>query len=76
MQSVAPAFCVENIDEVVETLSRRCAGFRPRVNRSGIGSVASFTDPSGHLFFLYEPSAEALQLPSGTKLQEILATSL
>jgi hypothetical protein len=53
-------------------VSRRRAGFKPRVLRSSIGVVAAFEDPSGHSLFLYEPSEESLGTRSGQKIQDIL----
>jgi hypothetical protein len=76
MKGVAPAFYVRDVEHVVRALARRRAGFGPRVARSPLGVVATCEDPSGHLFFLYQPSEEALQTPSGAKIQEILATPL
>jgi catechol 2,3-dioxygenase-like lactoylglutathione lyase family enzyme len=76
MASVAPAFHVKNIDEVVGALSRNSSRFNYRLSRSEIGSIASFEDPSGHLFFLYEPSDNALRSPSGAKIREILTVPL
>jgi catechol 2,3-dioxygenase-like lactoylglutathione lyase family enzyme len=73
MQSVAPAFHVKSVDEAVKELSRKRAQSSVKVSRSDIGAVATLEDPSGHLLFLYEPSARALEKPSGLKIQEILA---
>ena len=73
MQSVAPALHVKSMDETLKELSRRRSA-SVKVSRSEIGAVASLQDPSGHLLFLYEPSAKAFEKPSGLKLQEILAT--
>jgi catechol 2,3-dioxygenase-like lactoylglutathione lyase family enzyme len=74
MKGVAPVFYVSDIEHVVQALAQKRAGFTYKLERSEIGAVASFEDPSGHLIFLYEPSAEALESPSGAKIQEILAT--
>ena len=56
------------------------AAIRPdlRIQRhdSEAGAIASLTDPSGHLLFLYEPSPRAMAWPSGKKLAEILALPL
>jgi catechol 2,3-dioxygenase-like lactoylglutathione lyase family enzyme len=76
MRSVAPAFLVPDLDRVVESLGARKNGGGPSVSRSAIGSVASLTDPSGHLVFLYDPSEAAMGTPSGAKIQSILATPL
>jgi hypothetical protein len=76
MRSVAPAFLVENLDEVVSALAGGRNGAAPSVTSSSIGTVASLTDPSGHLVFLYRPSDAAMELPSGDKIRAILATPL
>src|SRR5262249_44376529 len=68
-QGVAPVFHVTDIDRVVDGLKGRGVRFANGVHRSGIGAVAKFEAPSGHLFFLYEPSPEALGRPSGAKLR-------
>jgi catechol 2,3-dioxygenase-like lactoylglutathione lyase family enzyme len=76
MRSVAPAFYVRNVDSALRKLSEKRPVPQPTVSRSAIGVVASLEDPGGHLLFLYEPSEQALGSPSGTKIQEILATPL
>lgn len=76
MQSVAPAFHVDNMNEAVKELSQKDRKSSVRISRSEIGAVASLQDPSGHLLFLYEPSAQAMQIPSGAKIKEILAAQL
>jgi predicted enzyme related to lactoylglutathione lyase len=75
-RGVAPVFHVAGIDEAVGELSIRGVRFPGGVKRSAIGAIAEFADPSGHMFYLYEPSAAALRLPSGDKLKEILAAPL
>jgi catechol 2,3-dioxygenase-like lactoylglutathione lyase family enzyme len=76
MKGAAPAFYVPDVQRVVRGLAERRPGFAPKVSRSGIGVVATCEDPGGHMFFLYEPSQDALATPSGRKIQEILAASL
>jgi len=73
MNALAVVFHVTDIQQVVDALSRHGIRFEHGVVRSDIGAVARFTDPSGHVFYLYEPSAEALRWPSGPKIREILA---
>jgi len=75
MQSVAPVLHVKNIDSTLIELSKKRQN-GVKVSRSEIGTVARLEDPSGHLLYLYEPSAQALAKPSGVKLQEILAAKL
>lgn len=76
MEGVAPAFCVRDLEHVIEQLQLRRPSFQPQVSRSEIGLVALCKDPAGHRFFLYEPSEGALATPSGEKIQQILATPL
>jgi catechol 2,3-dioxygenase-like lactoylglutathione lyase family enzyme len=60
-----------DIEVVVKELSDKGVRFPRGIVRSAIGATATFADPSGHVFYLYEPSPEALCLPSGPKLREI-----
>ena len=76
MKGAAPAFYVRDVQHVVQAIAKKRPGFAPRISRSSIGVVATCEDPGGHMFFLYEPSEEALRLPSGRKISEILATPL
>jgi catechol 2,3-dioxygenase-like lactoylglutathione lyase family enzyme len=71
-QGVAAVFHVPDVDRAVKDLSGRGVRFANGVARSPVGAVARFEGPSGHLFYLYEPSAAALDSPSGAKLREIL----
>ncbi len=73
MNALAFVFHVTDIEQMVEALSRTGIQFGRGITRSGIGAIAKFMDPSGHVFYLYEPSAEALRWPSGPKLAQILA---
>ena len=76
MGTLAVVFHVTDIEQVVEGLRRRGIRFVSGIARSTIGAIARFNDPSGHLFYLYEPSEEALSWPSGPKIKEILATQI
>ena len=76
MEGKAVVFHVTEIEHVVEGLSRRGIRFSDGLKRSRIGAIAKFKDPTGHTFYLYEPSAEALSWPSGAKLKQILAEQL
>jgi hypothetical protein len=67
---------VPEIQRVVDGLARNGVTFSGGVRRLSVGSIARFEDPSGHLLFLYEPSPDALQQPSGEKIREILAAPL
>lgn len=76
MEGAAPAFYVRDLEQVIEALQRKRPDFQPKLTRSDIGLVALCQDPSGHRFFLYEPSDEAMALPSGRKIEQILAAKL
>ena len=69
----AVVFYVPDLKEKVSELSRRGISFEGGVRRSEIGDMARFTDPSGHVYYLYQPSDAALGWPSGSKIQEILS---
>jgi catechol 2,3-dioxygenase-like lactoylglutathione lyase family enzyme len=76
MKGVAPAFLVEDVQATVAAVQERRPGFRPRVESNGLGVIATCEDPGGHMLFLWEPSAAALEGPAGAKVREILATPL
>jgi catechol 2,3-dioxygenase-like lactoylglutathione lyase family enzyme len=76
MKGTAPAFYVPDVEGALQAIAARRPGFAPQLSRSDIGVVATCEDPGGHMFFLYEPSKEALATPSGRKIQEILAAPL
>ena len=69
-------FHVTDIEHMVEGLASKGIRFSDGLNRSRIGAIAKFKDPTGHTFYLYEPSVEALSWPSGAKLKQILAEQL
>jgi catechol 2,3-dioxygenase-like lactoylglutathione lyase family enzyme len=75
-KGIVPTFYVTNMNNVVEHLSRRGIDFGKGITRSQIGAVATFEAPTGHTFFLYEPSEAALRWTSGIKIKEILSTQL
>lgn len=72
MGGKAVVFHTPDIEAAVAELTGRGVAFAKGIVRSGIGAVAEFADSSGHVFYLYQPSEEALRLPSGAKLREIL----
>lgn len=76
MGTLATVFHVTSIEQVIKALSLLGVPFTRGVVRSEIGAIAKFTDPSGHVFYLYEPSAAALSKPSGIKIKEVLSTSV
>jgi catechol 2,3-dioxygenase-like lactoylglutathione lyase family enzyme len=66
-------FHTGDIQRAFEDLLRRGLRFKqPRVGFSEIGGTARFTDPSGHTYCLYEPSAVSLSWGSGPKVREIV----
>jgi catechol 2,3-dioxygenase-like lactoylglutathione lyase family enzyme len=76
LKSVAPAFNVSDMDTETAAILATNPGLRLRRSDTEAGAIASIEDPSGHLLFLYQPSARALDWPSGAKLREILALPL
>ncbi len=77
MKGTAPVFYVRDVRDVVRTLAEKRPGLRADVSQDeDVGVVATCEDPGGHMFFLYEPSEQALETPSGRKINEILATPL
>jgi|GEM_PF-1524078 len=72
-KGVVPVFLVIGIDTVAQELSARGVNFTDGVVQSEIGRVAKFEAETGHNFYLYEPSSQALKWPSGTRIKEIMA---
>ena len=71
---MACVFLVEKIEDAAAELKTKLSDVGEL--RSGpIGKTVEFRDPTGHSFFLYEPSSEALSWPSGAKLRAIKSTS-
>lgn len=73
-KGIVPVFLVTDIKDVVECLASKGIDFGNGVVQSQIGGIAKFQATTGHTFYLYEPSAEALKWPSGIKIGQILAT--
>ena len=74
-KGVVPVFLVGGIDDVAARLSARGVNFTDGVVQSEIGRVGRFEAETGHTFYLYEPSAQALKWPSSAKIEQILAVS-
>lgn len=72
-KGIVPVFHVNNIQEMVSKLSQRGIHFPNGIVRSQIGYIAKFEAATGHTFYLYEPSAGALQWPTGLRTKQILA---
>jgi predicted enzyme related to lactoylglutathione lyase len=75
-KGIAPVFHVPDIEEAHRRLAAAGVEFNGGVRRSEIGAVALFKDPSGHMFYLYEPSEQALSWSSGSKVRQVVAQSL
>ncbi|HYY59215.1 MAG TPA: VOC family protein [Pyrinomonadaceae bacterium] len=75
-KSISPVFNVPDVEAAFAKLSQANIKFTTKPSRSKIGVVAQFEDPTGHVFYLYEPSPEALNWPSGSKIKQILAQPL
>lgn len=76
MGGKAVVFHVTDIDKVSDELADRGVKLGGRPTKSEIGAIAEFTDPSGHKFYLYEPSEAAWTAPSGRKMRQILDADL
>jgi predicted enzyme related to lactoylglutathione lyase len=73
-RTVLIVFHAAGIEDVREGLVERGVVFdNRRVAYSKIGGTTRFTDPSGHRFCLYEPSADSLGWGSGPKVIEVAA---
>ncbi len=66
-------FHVDDIQKSYDALSRRGLEFNGKVGYSDIGGSVRFTDPTGHVFCLYQPSAESLTWDSGKKVEQIIS---
>jgi predicted enzyme related to lactoylglutathione lyase len=70
-RSIAPVFCVSNFDAVYQALSGQGAAPSAPWAPPKIGTLCRLTDPSGHGFYVYQPSLEALAWPSGAKIRSL-----
>jgi catechol 2,3-dioxygenase-like lactoylglutathione lyase family enzyme len=75
-KGVAPVLHVDDLGETVWRLARRGVPLAHTVRYSREGATARVDAPSGHLFWLFEPSDEGRDGPGGRKLEEILAAEL
>ncbi len=76
MKGIVPVFAVRDIDTATDRLAARGVRFEQETARSPIGATAKFEAPTGHTFFLYQPSEAALHWPSGIKIRQILDAQL
>ena len=72
-KAIVPVFHVKEIQPLTELLSQNGVAFGEGTIRSHIGRVAKLEAPTGHVFYLYEPDAQALKWPTGGKISEILS---
>lgn len=72
-RGIAPVFLVTDIRSVMDKLTSNGVNFSGGVVRSHIGEIAKFEATTGHVFYLYEPAAEALKWPSGARIGDIMA---
>jgi predicted enzyme related to lactoylglutathione lyase len=72
---VAPVFYVEDLGDAVCQLAKKGVQLAPKVTYSRAGGVAPLETPSGHLFWLWEPSDEGRDGPGGRKLEQILSAT-
>jgi catechol 2,3-dioxygenase-like lactoylglutathione lyase family enzyme len=72
-KGIAPVFYVADLEKAVADLSGRGVAFPNGAVRLGDGAWAQFEDPSGHQFYLYQPSPAALNGPGGSRLGQIMA---
>jgi len=72
-KGIVPVLYVSDIRSAVEQASRRGVRFPAGIIRSQIGEIAKFEASTGQTYYLYQPSAGAMQWPSGAKIKQILA---
>jgi hypothetical protein len=65
-------FYTSDVEAAKQALARRGLTFRSGVGFSDIGGTARFNDPSGHIFCLYQPSAESLMWGSADKVLDLM----
>lgn len=75
-KGVAPVFHVTDLDEAIQDSAKRGLQFSYVALNSLPGITARFEAPSGHLYYLYQPSPEAFAGPGGAKLEHILAAEV
>lgn len=70
---MACVFLVENIADAAAELKAKLSDVG-EIRSGSIGKTVEFRDPTGHSFYLYEPSPEALSWASGDKLRALATT--
>jgi predicted enzyme related to lactoylglutathione lyase len=76
VKGIAPVFHVFDVYGTANRLASHGVPVHPDVVETWAGKVARFEDPAGHVCHLYEPSSQAAALPSGARMDEILAAAL
>jgi catechol 2,3-dioxygenase-like lactoylglutathione lyase family enzyme len=74
-KAISYAFHVSDCEQAAARLGARDVSVGT-VRGTEIGRTASFRDPSGHSFYLYEPSERALGWPSGAAYGRLTAASV
>ena len=69
--AMSAVFLVKDIADETKELAARGVIFPDGIVEGEIGRVAKFSDPVGHSYFLYEPSATALSWPSGAVIKSL-----
>jgi hypothetical protein len=75
-QGVAPVFHVPDLEAAVAGLAAGGVALGGAVERGPYGATARFNAPSGHLFFIYEPSSRALATAAGRRLRALLGATV
>lgn len=65
-------FYTADCADAEQALRRRGLQFRSSTGFSDIGGTARFNDPTGHVFCLYQPSAESLEWGSAAKVLDLM----
>jgi len=75
-KGVAPVFHVKNLAQALDKLSQQGVEATQGIVHSQNGTTARIDAPFGHLYYLYEPSAEVLAGPIGKKIKQILTADV
>jgi predicted enzyme related to lactoylglutathione lyase len=73
---IALGFHTTDLAASTAILSSRGMNFTSEQVASRIGATAAFSDPGGHRYYLCEPFAETMALPSGAAIGRILGADL
>jgi catechol 2,3-dioxygenase-like lactoylglutathione lyase family enzyme len=67
-------FYTADVEQAEQDLRERGLTFSSGAGFSDIGGTARFRDPSGHVFCLYQPSAESLTWGSADKVMDLMTS--